>query len=132
MFLQGIQNPAKCVDFFGFERRVIANIEAVEVNMLDLRVIEKIITKEAAKVRLAELVAATGGASAEFHAALCHGFHTAVAEGVIGFAQDESEGVVAASFKCEVGKIFFAVQLVEEAAQICCADCVVGVEAGEL
>ena len=100
--------------------------------MLNLRVIEKFITKEATKVGLAQLVTATGGASAEFHATLCHGFHTAVAEGVIGFAQDESEGVVAASFKCEVGKIFFAVQLVEEAAQICCADCVVGVETGEL
>jgi len=100
--------------------------------MLNLRVIEKFITEEAAEVRLAELVAATGGASAEFHAALCHGLHTAVAEGVIGIAQDESERIVAASFKCKVGKIFFAVQLVEEAAQICCADCIVGVKAREL
>ena len=51
--LQRVQNLAKRVDFFGFERGVVADVEAVEVDMFDFLYF---LTEQSAEVGLAELV----------------------------------------------------------------------------
>jgi hypothetical protein len=47
--LQRIQNLAERVDFFGFQRGVVADIEAVEVDMLDLGMVFVFVTEQSAK-----------------------------------------------------------------------------------
>ena len=53
---QRIQNLPKRVDFFGFERGVVADVEAVEVDMFDLGVVFVFLAEQTAEVGLAELV----------------------------------------------------------------------------
>ncbi len=57
--LQRIQNLAKRVDFFRFERGVVADVNAVKVDMLDLGMVFVFLAEQSAEVGLAELVGDT-------------------------------------------------------------------------
>ena len=54
--LKSIQNSAKLVDFFGFQRGVVADVEAVEVDMLDLGMVFVFLAKQPTEAGLAGLV----------------------------------------------------------------------------
>ena len=54
--LKRIQNSAKLVDFFGFQRGVVADVEAVEVDMLDLGMVFVFVTEQSAKLGRVVLV----------------------------------------------------------------------------
>jgi len=54
--LQRIQNLAERIHFFGFQRGVVADVEAVEVDMLDLGMVFVFVTEQSAKLGRVVLV----------------------------------------------------------------------------
>ena len=54
--LKRIQNSAKLVDFFGFQLGVVADVVAVEVDMLDLGMVFVFLAKQPTEAGLAGLV----------------------------------------------------------------------------
>ena len=54
--LKRIQNSAKLVDFFGFQPGVVADVVAVEVDMLDLGMVFVFLAKQPTEAGLAGLV----------------------------------------------------------------------------
>jgi len=54
--LKRIQNSAKLVDFFGFQPGVVADVEAVEVDMLDLGMVFVFLAKQPTEAGLAGLI----------------------------------------------------------------------------
>src|ERR1700759_1190929 len=84
------------------------------------------------QIRLAELVAAAGAASAEFDARLAHGRHQTVGKIEIRVALHQIEGVVARAFHLEIDPEPFCIDAPKEAMKIFRSLPDVGVEALEL
>ena len=86
------------------------------------------IPKSFAGVRLAELVAATGGTTTELHLYFAQrAFHT-VAQFNIRTTQDEREGVVAAAFHGKIGLVLRRIQPVQKELQVARANGVIVVQ----
>src|ERR1017187_3267891 len=127
-----VQQFAQRPDAAGFQIRIIADIGAEEMDVVDDGIFFKFLAVDAAQERLAQLVAAAGRAATEFNLPFAQSFFNAIPERLVRFAQNQSEGVVATAFAVEVGVKFLRVEAVEEKVQVARALLVVCVEALQL
>ena len=124
---QRVQQFAQRLDAVCFQIGIIADVSTEEMDVVDLRIIFRAI-EFAAQERLAQLIAATGETAAELDLAFAQFRFDAIPQGLIRFAQDERERVVATTFAGEVGVKLLRVEVVEEEILIARALFVVRIE----
>src|SRR5262249_14380318 len=125
--LAELDHPAR------LKRGIVANVEAEEVDVVDLGEFkEGVRLEQFAEVRLAKLVAAAGGAAAGLDAGCVQRRLDPLAERLVRVSLHQCESVVAGALKLEVGPVLRWVKVVEERLEIFGALTIALVEPAEL
>src|SRR5205814_1321750 len=115
---QAVEDTAQLENALAFQRRVIADVEPVEVDVIGTREpLPRVRSQKLAQVRLAHLVAAARGAAAKLDAALPQARHYPLGQCCVRFAQDQRESVIAAALQREIGLVEGRIEVAEKEPQ---------------
>jgi hypothetical protein len=108
----GIYNLAQLVYFLITQVRIVADIEAVEVDMLGFGKEEVMVFKnDLFQVRLADLIAAARASTTKLDSGLTHGLHEPLDQDVVRAPQYEIERVITGPINLEIGAVLVGIQL---------------------
>src|SRR5262249_52429775 len=103
---QLVQQPAQVQDSLALQGRVVADVEAVKVDVIGARIPPpRLRADNTTWVGLAHLVAAARRAAPELDAVFAQAGHDALTQPRVGMPEHQRERVVAAALDCEVGLI---------------------------
>src|SRR5579872_2494162 len=110
-----IEQIAQPENFVGFQRGIVADVEAEEVDVIRLRTLFPGLSAQALpEIRLSELIAASGRAAAELNAVLAKSCHHSFAEVRVRLLEDQREGIIATSLGVEVRAVEIGIEVPQE------------------